>query len=89
MKGGVREQFQTEFQKFLDTKSLRDISEEEQQTWQGPVPYVPLQLVTYVSSQSTPYRIVTNTSCKDLKTGKSLNSIMEVLWISYFVLSKK
>ena len=27
------------------------------------------------SSQSTPFRIVTNTSCKDPVTGKSLNSI--------------
>jgi hypothetical protein len=36
---------------------------------------VPLQLVVNESSQSTPFRIVTNTSCKDAKTGKSLNSI--------------
>jgi hypothetical protein len=43
--------------------------------WAGTIPYGPLQLVVNESSQSTPFRIVTNTSCKDPKTGKSLNSI--------------
>ena len=43
--------------------------------WEGPLHYVPLQLVVNERSQSTPFRIVTNTSCKDPKTGKSLNSI--------------
>ena len=43
--------------------------------WEGPLHYVPLQLVVNERSQSTPFRIVTNTSCTDPKTGKSLNSI--------------
>ena len=75
VKGGLREQFETEFQKFIESKSLREIGEEEMETWQGAVHYVPLQLVVNEASQSTPFRIVTNTSCKDPKTGKSLNSI--------------
>ena len=38
--------------------------------------YVPLQLVVNEHSQSIPFRIVTNTSCKDPRTGKSLNDIL-------------
>ena len=45
-------------------------------SWAGPVHYVPLQLVVNEDSQSTPFRIMTNTSCKDPKTGKSLNDIL-------------
>ena len=44
--------------------------------WTGPAHYLPLQLVVNEDSQSTPFRIVTNTSCKDPVTGKSLNSIL-------------
>jgi hypothetical protein len=43
--------------------------------WAGPAHYVPLQRVVNETSQSTPFRIVTNTSCKDPKPGKLLNSI--------------
>ena len=43
--------------------------------WDGPVHYVQLQLVVNEDSQSTPIRIVTNTSYKDPRTGKSLNDI--------------
>ena len=38
--------------------------------------YVPLQLVVNEHSQSIPFRIVTNTSYKDPRTGKSLNDIL-------------
>ena len=44
--------------------------------WDGPVHYVPLQLVVNEDSKSTPFRIVTNTSCMDAKTGESLNDIL-------------
>ena len=71
----LRNEFDTEFQKFIDTKSLREIPEQEQATWTGAVHYVPLQLVVNEASNSTPFRIVTNTSCKDPQTKKSLNMI--------------
>ena len=75
-KHNLREKFDEEFTKFLDTKSLREIDPGEMRKWAGPVHYVPLQLVVNPDSQSTPFRIVTNTSCKDPKTGKSLNDIL-------------
>jgi hypothetical protein len=71
----LRQQFDEEFQKFISSKSQRQLLEEEMAQWAGPVHYVPLQLVVNKSSQSTPFRIVTNTSCKYPKTGQSLNSI--------------
>ena len=74
-KANLRSEFDTEFQKFLDTKSLREIEEKEMVAWTGAVHYVPLQLVVNESSNSTPFRIVTNTSCRDPKTKKSLNMI--------------
>ena len=75
-KHNLREKFDGEFDKFLETKSLREIEPSEMKRWAGPVHYVPLQLVVNPDSQSTPFRIVTNTSCKDPKTGKSLNDIL-------------
>ena len=72
----LTKKFDEEFEKFLQTKSLRKIPDEELKTWDGPVHYVPLQLVVNEGSQSTPFRIVTNTSCKDPRTGKSLNDIL-------------
>ena len=74
-KAEMRENFNLEFDKFLETGSLKVISEQEQTEWKGAVHYVPLQLVINEASQSTPFRIVTNTSCRDPITGKSLNSI--------------
>ena len=61
----LADKFDEEFKKFIRTKSLRKISEEEMRVWDGPVHYVLLQLVV-----RTPLRIVTNTSCKDPRTGK-------------------
>ena len=75
-KHNLRPQFDAEFQKFITTKSIRQLSDEEMRTWDGPVHYVPLQLVVNEDSQSTLFRIVTNTSCKGPRTGKSLNSIL-------------
>ena len=74
-KANLREEFDKEFQKFLDTDSLRELDEKEMEDWTGAVHYVPLQLVVNESSNSTPFRIVTNTSCHDPKTKKSLNMI--------------
>ena len=41
----MKEGFNKEFEKFIATGSLREIPEEEQRQWGGPVHYVPLQLV--------------------------------------------
>ena len=75
-KHDLRGRFDEEFAKFIETKSLREIGQAEMRAWEGPVHYVPLQLVVNPDSQSTPFRIVTNTSCKDPKTKKSLNDIL-------------
>ena len=44
--------------------------------WTGPVHYVPMQLVLNPDSATTPFRIVTNSSCKNPRTKKSLNFIL-------------
>ena len=54
-RANLSNEIDTEFQKFLDTKSLREITEQEQAAWTGAVHYVPLQLVVNEASNSTPF----------------------------------
>jgi hypothetical protein len=75
-RNGFTEQFHTEFDKFITSNSIREIPSDELAEWTGPAHYLPLQLVVNEDSQSTPFRIVTNSSCKDPVTGKSLNGIL-------------
>ena len=44
--------------------------------WNGPVHFLPIQVVIHPSSLTTPYRLVTNSSLVDPETGLSLNSIL-------------
>jgi hypothetical protein len=70
------DKFIMEFDKFIASNSIREIPAEEMKAWVGPVLYVPMQLVINPDSATTPFRIVTNSSCKDPKTKKSLNCIL-------------
>ena len=68
--------FNEEFQKFVDNGSLSELSEDEMRNWTGPIHYLPMQMVHNEESATTPFRIVTNSSCKDPVTKKSLNDIL-------------
>ena len=68
--------FQQEFQKFVENGSLKELTPDEMASWTGPVHYLPMQLVLNEGSATTPFRIVTNSSCKDPITKKSLNDIL-------------
>ena len=75
MKLGRLEAFNQEFNKMLLNGSLVELSPEELKMWDGAVHYVSLQDVVNEDSNTTPLRIVTNSSLSDRK-GLSLNSIL-------------
>ena len=76
IKADLLDFFNNEFDKMIDNGAVVEIPEEEQEEWDGPVHYVPIQHVVREDSSSTPMRIVTNSSLSD-KRGISLNSIDE------------
>ena len=73
---GFVEEFNAEFKKMRDKGAIIELSQAEIDQWDGAVHYIPLQLVHNPSSASTPFRVVTNSSCPDPVTRESLNSIM-------------
>ena len=75
-KKGLTDIFHVEFQKFIDNRSISEVLGQEMKDWTGPVHYLPMQVVLNEGSTTTPYRIVTNSSCKDPVTKKSLNDIL-------------
>ena len=67
--------FNQEFDKMLQNESLVELSSEEMEIWDGPVHYISLQDVVNEESDTTPLRVVSNSSLSDRK-GLSLNSIL-------------
>jgi hypothetical protein len=67
--------FNQEFNKMLTNGSLVELSPEEMNMWDGPVHYISLQDVINEDSETTPLRIVSNSSLSD-RNGLSLNSIL-------------
>jgi hypothetical protein len=67
--------FNKEFEKMVNNGSLVELSKEEMAMWDGAVHYVPLQAVENEGSDTTPMRVVSNSSLSDRK-GLSLNSIL-------------
>ena len=67
--------FNQEFNKMLTNGSLVEVSPEEMNMWDGPVHYISLQDVINEDSETTPLRIVSNSSLSD-RNGLSLNSIL-------------
>ena len=67
--------FNQEFDKMLTNGSLVELSPEEMDMWDGPVHYISLQDVINEDSETTPLRIVSNSSLSD-RNGLSLNSIL-------------
>ena len=64
------------FDKMISNGALKEIGHAELQLWDGPVHYLPIQVVIHPSSVTTPYRLVTNSSLEDPETGLSLNGIL-------------
>ena len=60
----------------ISNGALKEIGHAELQLWDGPVHYLPIQVVIHPSSVTTPYRLVTNSSLEDPETGLSLNGIL-------------
>ena len=74
LKNGTLEAFNQEFHKMISNGSLVELSPEEMQIWGGAIHYISLQAVLNEDSDTTPLRIVSNSSLSDRK-GLSLNSI--------------
>ena len=67
--------FNDEFEKLISYGAIKEMSDSELRSWDGPTHYVSLQHVINEDSTTTPLRIVTNSSLSDRK-GLSLNSIL-------------
>ena len=59
----------------VSNNSLVELSPKEMHIWGGPVHYISLQAVENEDSDTTPMRVVSNSSLSDRK-GLSLNSIL-------------
>ena len=64
------------FDRMVENGALSEISHAELHLWDGPIHYVPIQVVIDLANQTTPYRLVTNSSLEDPETGLSLNGIL-------------
>ena len=72
---GILPPFNCEFDKMLASGRIVELTQEQMDSWEGPVHYVTLQVVVNEESASTKTRIVTNSSLSD-KRSTSLNSIL-------------
>ena len=86
LKSGQLSYYNKEFQKVLDRGAVVKLSQEEIENWKGPVNYISHHGVEQ-DSQTTPLRIVTNSSLKNgvrslneclVKGPKSLNSMLDI-----------
>jgi hypothetical protein len=75
-KEGLTEEANRLFDKMIDVGAVGELTQAEQDLWDGPVHYNSIQHVLDPSSATTPLRLVTNSSLADPKTGISLNSIL-------------
>ena len=68
--------YNSELQKFIERGAIVRLSQEEIESYSGPVSYVSHHAVFKPGSASTPLRIVTNTSLKNRTAGLSPNDRM-------------
>ena len=74
-RSGLLDLFNQVFNKMLQHGAIIELTDNELNVWDGPKHYVSLQHVVNDASETTPLRIVTNSSLSDRK-GVSLNSIL-------------
>ena len=77
LRDGNLEFYNTELQKFIDRGALSKVSQEEIDTYKGPVSYVTHHGVAKPDSTTTPLRIVTNSSLRNRNAGLSPNDCMQ------------
>ena len=73
---GLTEQANKEFEKMVSLGALRKISQVELDSWKGPRHYVSIQHVLNPGSNTTPLRLVTNSSLRDPRSGLSVNDVV-------------
>ena len=71
------EAYNKELQKFIDRGAIRKLTAEEIASYSGPVSYVSHHGVHKPDSITTPLRIVTNSSLKNVNAGLSPNECMQ------------
>ena len=71
------EAYNLELQKAMDRGAIVRLTEEDLQNYSGPVSYVAHHGVHKPDSTTTPLRVVTNTSLKNVKAGLSPNECMQ------------
>ena len=69
--------YDKEMMKAIEAKSVVKLSDEELDTWTGPVHYLTHFPVLKPGSVTTKVRIVANSKMKNAKTGLSLNDVVE------------
>ena len=87
-KSGLLEQYNEEFQKFIERGAIVEVTSEELRGWEGPMQYISHHPVIKEESGTTPMRIVSNSSLRNQNTSlndclakgpNSLNDGLEVL----------
>ena len=71
------EVYNTELRKFIDRGAITKLSSDEITTYKGPISYVSHHAVHKPESLTTPLRIVTNTSLRNINGGLSPNECMQ------------
>ena len=75
IKEGLLAEVNAEFDKMINYGALVELSDEDMRAWNGPAHWVSLQPVLKPESETTPTRLVTNSSLTD-RNGNSVNSIL-------------
>ena len=77
IKAGSHTMFQDEVRKAIEAGSVKKLSEEELNEWEGPVNYNNIFEVVKEESLSTKCRVVSNSAQKNIRSGLSLNDCMK------------
>ena len=72
----LTEEFNDKFDEFLKLGTIEEISQNEMDSWNGPVHYVSMQHVVKPDNLTTRLRVVINSSLKCPRTGLSLNEML-------------
>ena len=75
MKENLLADVNAEFDKMIEYGALVELSDDVMRSWNGPAHWVSLQPVLKPDSETTPTRLVTNSSLTD-RNGNSVNSIL-------------
>ena len=77
LRDGTLDFYNSELQKFIDRGALRKLSQDEIESYGGPVSYVTHHGVAKPGSATTPLRIVTNSSLRNRNANLSPNQCMQ------------